>query len=616
MSLFKTITQGGQVNIHQLHMLKQVLMAGGMVAVIGGGGYFVWRSFTLPSSDWRQAYEHYWARFMLATVPADKEQGLKQLYQPPRGRSYERSVISVLRDPLIQRTTRKVEKFAERTAYQSLGVGGGALLSILGLWFLIGLGQKRAKHERGNRLVSWRILASILKRRREASDLKLGPLPLLKGKETSHILMTGTTNAFHILLPQIKKRRNRAIIVDVTGDYVSRYYNDKTDLLLNPLDIRSQIWNPWSDCQLDSHYDVLADSLIQPKDGNRDPFWDIAARALLKTALRKCAAHGRFDIEELSTFLISASGKTFEDFFEGTESATYASLKNKKATYSIRSVLSSQIEGFQQLDAIRVETQSCKPQERAFSIRDWVTDEKQQGMPLGERPGGWLFITARADQRKTLIPLISAWIDIALNALMVLSESQERRLWFVMDELAALQKLPSLQMGLAEVRKYGGCILVGFQSKPQLEELYGRNSAEAMLDLFNTKIFFRCTQPSTEEWISKVLGDKEEAEPTENISFGANSMRDGVSLGRHTRQKPLVLPSELSLLKDRECYLKYPGDLPCTKLQTKLQRRSLLNEKPFLLKPEKRRVYPLQSVPQIEERQIGEIQKEEESTCP
>ncbi len=176
---------------------------------------------------------------------------------------------------------------------------------------------------------------------------------------------------------------------------------------------------------------------------------------------------------------------------------------------------------------------------------------------------------------------------MAINALMVLPEDYNRRLWFIIDELAALQKLPSLHMGLAEGRKYGGCFLVGFQSKPQLEEIYGRQGAESMLDLFNTKVFFRCTEPSTQTWISKVLGDKEEIEPQENISYGANSMRDGVSLSHHTRQKPLVMPTELSQLEDLECYIKLPGDYPCTKLQMTYQKPSRSAVPAFLLKPEK-----------------------------
>ena len=146
---------------------------------------------------------------------------------------------------------------------------------------------------------------------------------------------------------------------------------------------------------------------------------------------------------------------------------------------------------------------------------------------------------------------------------------------------------------------------VGFQSKPQLEEIYGRQAAESMLDLFNTKIFFRCTEPSTQTWISKVLRDKEEIEPQENISYGANSMRDGVSLSHHTRQKPLVMPTELSQLKDLEAYIKLPGYYPCTKLQMTYQTPSSSNMTTFLLKPEKARGYGSQ------EHEVPEEKREE-----
>jgi type IV conjugative transfer system coupling protein TraD len=536
------------------------------------------------------AYETYWAKFMLSTVPEEKHKTLMQLYRPLQGPAYRRGCLSILKDPLIQQGTKETERFIEDRGYKSLIFAGCTFLAIMVFWFGFGLAQKRTQHQRGNTLVPWRRLASLLKRKREASDLTLAKLPLVKHKETSHILITGTTgsgktNAFHILLPQIRRRQNRAVVLDITGDYVSRYYDKRTDIILNPLDTRSKSWHPWIDCQLDSHYDVLAESFIQTKEGTRDPFWDNASRAVLKTALRKYASQGNADVQKLITFLLSSSDKEFEDFFKGTEAATFTFKNNEKTTNSIRSVLSSQIEGLRQLE----------PTNQPFSLRNWVMDEKKNG---------WLFITARADQRQTLTPLISAWMDITINALMVLSENQQRRLWFIIDELAALQKLPRLCAGLAEGRKYGGCLLVGFQSKPQLEEIYGRHGTEAMLDLFNTKVFFRCTEPSTQAWIAKILGDKEEAEHQENISYGAHSMRDGVSLSRHTRQKPLVMPGEFSQLKDLECYVKLPGDYPCTKLQTKYQKPPALKQEPFLLKPEKARTY---GTPPNVSSQSGEI---------
>ncbi len=602
MAFFKTITQGGQVHLHQLRMLKQIFIAGLLGALLAGSGYLAWQCQRVPPYAWQMAYETYWAKFMFASTPDTKHKELFQVYTPKIGKPYKRRCSSILKDPLLIKTTQQVERYLLKAAYKSLRFGGVVFFLIMALWFVLGRLQKKPEHKRGNTLVPWKELVRLLKKKGEASDLHLENLPLIKDKETSHILVTGTTgsgktNAFHILLSQIRQRGDRAIVLDVTGDYVSRYYNENTDIILNPLDTRSETWHPWADCHLDSHYDVFAEAMIQPKDGSRDPFWDNASRAVLKTTLRKYAAHKNTNVQKLYTFLLSSTDGEFEDFFRGTEAATFAFKNNEKTTHSIRSVLSSQIESLRQLE----------PTKESFSIRNWVMNplslicsDKGQGDSMVCKPNpqkieGWLFITARPDQRETLRPLISAWMDIALNALMVLPENRERRLWFVMDELAALQKLPRLQAGLAESRKYGGCLLVGFQSKPQLEEIYGRNASDAVLDLFNTKVFFRCTEPSTQQWISKVLGDKEEAEPQENISFGAHHTRDGVSLSRQTRQKPLVMPAELSQLNDLECYVRLPGDIPCTKIQMSYQSTSSIKKESFLLKPEKKRKYPVHS---------------------
>ena len=595
MKIFRSITQGGQVHIHQLLMFKQVFIVGILAAVLGGGGYFGWKVYALPTSLWRALYDVTASELFLAMSPADKHHTLAL----HKGKSYERKCLHIVHDPFLKRDMKNFQDYVKKAATLSGMLSGFVFCSVMLLWLMMGISGKRTQYQRGQTFVPWKTLKNILKQARQRSDLKLirpwlkggGALPLVKNKETSHILITGTTgsgktNLFHHFLPRIRKRRslvlrrpNRAIIVDVTGDYVSRYYDPRTDIILNPLDTRSPLWSPWADCKQDSHYDVLAEALIQPKGASSDPFWDTASRVVFKTALKKYAEHGMFDIDHLTTFLLSASDREFDHFFKGTEAATFSSKSNDKTTSSIRSVLSSQIACLKQL------SQQDTKNAPIFSIRDWVKNEKHKG---------WLFITARADQRQTLTPLISAWVDIAINALMILPENQKRRLWLVIDELAALQRLPRLPMGLSEARKYGGCILIGFQSKPQLEDIYGKNTSDAMLDLFNTKIFFRCTEPSTQQWISKVLGEREEIEPHENISFGANSMRDGVSLSRKRRQIPIVLPSELSLLKDLECYIKYPGDYPSTKLHTRYK-KSRFRSEPFLLIPEEDAGHPHQT---------------------
>lgn len=92
-------------------------------------------------------------------------------------------------------------------------------------------------------------------------------------------------------------------------------------------------------------------------------------------------------------------------------------------------------------------------------MQDPAFTTNSSGINSQSKPNSWLFITARPDQRETLRPFLSAWIDIAINALMVMYENQQCRLWFIMDELTALQKLPRLHAGPAEGRKYGECII-------------------------------------------------------------------------------------------------------------------------------------------------------------
>jgi len=111
-----------------------------------------------------------------------------------------------------------------------------------------------------------------------------------------------------------------------------------------------------------------------------------------------------------------------------------------------------------------------------------------------------------------------------------------------------------------------------------VSDTYGQNAASAILDLFNTKIFFRNTDPTTTAWISRVLGEAETTERIENLSYGANTMRDGVNLAPQTRTKPLVLPSEASSLKDCEAYITFGGALPITKIQMPYQQRVAIAE--------------------------------------
>ncbi|WP_371219455.1 type IV secretion system DNA-binding domain-containing protein [Orientia tsutsugamushi] len=181
-------------------------------------------------------------------------------------------------------------------------------------------------------------------------------------------------------------------------------------------------------------------------------------------------------------------------------------------------------------------------------------------------------MTANPSQRATLCPLISAWISIAIKALMCRNPNHDNKnMWFILDELPALQKVSSLPVALAESRKYGGCFVAGLQNIHQLEAIYGAAECASMLDLFNSKFIFRVSDQVTAYKSALTLGEQEIIETQENLSYGSNTMRDGVNMNNVERKKILVMPSEIMNLPDLTCYVKLAGNFPITKLTMQLQ---------------------------------------------
>lgn len=556
MSALNFYTRGGQLALHKFHMFKQICYITFLISFCVGLMTFGILLFNDTTPYQRYLYrEHLHAEFMVNMSQNDPSK-ITQEFKYPSGVVREVKSEYLLKDPQIVRQIETIERIVYKNLWNSLWAALITVLPLIGFFIYRGYVKSKKKLERGNQIISSGQLKGVLKRTNQASDLHLDNLPLAKDKETSHILITGTTssgktNCFHTLLPQIRTRPNRALVVDTTGEFVSKYYREGQDFLLNPFDARSQSWSPWADCLTESHYDALASAIV-PKSTAHDKFWENAGKVLFSSALKELAHQRHTDIQKLYHILVKADLNEFSKFFQNTDASPYTHPEGEKMTLSIRATLANHLQGFKYLKSI----------DTGFSLRKWIENEKAHR-------DQWLFLSARPDQRETLLPLITGWLDTAINALMTLSPAPKRRLWFVIDELPSLQRLPSLETAMAESRKYGGCTLAGIQSFPQLSTLYGQHQAQSILDLFNTKIFFRNTDPNTTAWISKVLGEAELTEQQENVSYGANTIRDGVSLSPQTRTKPLVLPSEVASLKDLEAFVKLPGFLPACKLQMK-----------------------------------------------
>ncbi len=448
---------------------------------------------------------------------------------------------------------------------------------ITGLFFIMiyawlkkrGEQQTETKQLRGDVIADWQKVKKQIEKSKKVSDITLSDLPMPKDFECRHLLIHGTTGSgksvcIRELLDQIRKRGDKAIIYDKGCTYVSHYYREGTDILLNPLDKRTTPWHLWDECRDNADFDSLAAALMPMPPGGSDPFWINAARTIFAAAARQLQDNPNRSIDLLLKALLSLDLQALGLFLKGTEAETLVSDKAEKTAISIKSVLTTYIKSLQYV----------VDEKDKFSIRRWIQDDTQSN---------WLFISSISDRHETLKPLISMWLDIAANALMSLTPSTTRRIWIIFDELPSLQRLPYLPEAFAEARKFGGCLVAGMQSISQLRKIYGNHAAEEISNLCNTRIFFRDPSFETAQWASKELGESETEEMKENVSYSESAMRSGISITNQRLKQQIISASEVMHLNDLEAFVRLPEYFPITKIKFNYKSRSNMTL-PFIYK--------------------------------
>ena len=269
--------------------------------------------------------------------------------------------------------------------------------------------------------------------------------------------------------------------------------------------------------------------------------------------------------EKLVDTMLSIKIDKLRAYLQNTPAANLVEEKIEKTAISIRAVLTNYVKAIRYLQGIE---KNGEP----FTIRDWMRGVRE------DRPNGWLFISSNADTHASLKPVISMWLSIAIRGLLAMGENRNRRVWIFADELPTLHKLPDLVEILPEARKFGGCYVFGIQSYAQLEDIYGVKPAATLFDVMNTRAFFRSPSKEIAEFAAGEIGEKEILKASEQYSYGADPVRDGVSTGKEKERETLVSYSDIQTLPDLSCYVTLPGPYPAVKLALKYKPRPKIAE--------------------------------------
>jgi RecA/RadA recombinase len=469
----------------------------------------------------------------LAISSAATERGLRALYRGPEQQYLDKTLHEYLKSTVFQGNRL-------RDIYDLPLLFG--LLSLLGqLPFSIAKDIKRRKQMKYGRVLKGPVMLTP-KEFNEAvqgdgigfkTDEAKAMMRIPLAAEAQHFEIigdtgTGKTTLIMQMLRQIQARHESAIIYDPACEYVRRFYDfTRGDIILNPLDDRCPYWGPSEELRRKAEAKAIAASLYQPTSDKKGEFFTETPQ--------KIFAH-------LLTF-----GPTPQELVQWMSDP--AEIDKRVADTELASILSK---GAQQqrggvlaslgliADSLRMLPTKAQA-ETTWSATEW-----------SEKRKGWIFITSKAAEREALRLLHSLWIDMLVLRLLNTPRSEQKPVWFVLDELASLQRLPQLHTAITENRKSNNPLVLGFQGKAQLEVIYG-HMAEVMLSQPATKIFLKTTEPKAAEWVSKSIGQVEIERMKETHYDGTRAGRN-FSLDRQT--EPLVMDSEISGLADKHAFLK------------------------------------------------------------
>ena len=556
--------RGGQTVFHGLRMWGQLVQAAMMLAAFMTVAVPAWNLWNRTTgAEWYAA-----GMYTLAEVK------LVLGYEPDSGQEIRfpdgtRRVLTI-RDiassvPAWEARERiKAEMFA--SAWLGAKAGLGVIAVFLAWFWYRGVQLSRQRRIRGAELVTAgelrkRVRSAHLRARdrmpgwKELRPYRIAGIPYPERTETQHTIVSGTTGSgktvlISDLVAQIRARGERCVVYDKMGSYTAAFFDPGRDVLMNPLDARAPRWSPFLEARTPRDFDMMAAALIPQQKDTVDPFWVTAARQLFSNGAGVFWKKGVTENRVLVDHLLKTDLTALAEAMEGTVAQSIVDPENPKTALSVRAMLTAN------LGALEFLPDEGEP----FSIREWISDEER---------GGFLFLTSRGDQHASLRGLISTWLEIAVNAMLSLAQDDGRRIWVILDELPTLHQVPSLQPGLAESRQFGGCFVLGVQVASALRDLYGRNGAETISGLCGTRVVLAAPDRDTAQWSADSLGRSEVEEVAEGYSYGANTIRDGVSLTPRRELRALALPSEIMRLPNLEGYLKFPGPLPVASIRLK-----------------------------------------------
>lgn len=317
----------------------------------------------------------------------------------------------------------------------------------------------------------------------------------------------GKSTIIRRILYQIIARGETAVILDPKGEYLAEFYDsERGDIIFDPTDARCVYWAMEEEAADEANATPWAQA-FWPDEPRSSPFFKRHPRNIFAFLMSRFSVFN--EPENPATcatlgFWLTHPREHVAKRIKGTEHAVALGGKNTNLTEMSQSLYTTLGEIAKPLRMM-----PGSPEGRTkFTVREWCKSRK-----------GIIFLTSDPMTEAAVLPLHSAIIDMLIlgtQQAVIDGSSKLPRCWFILDEVADLQRLPQLESGATKQRASGNPIILGFQDQAQFIKRYGDEGARTILGQAFTNIVLRAGHPVEARMVEQVIGHEEIERVTEN----------------------------------------------------------------------------------------------------
>ncbi|WP_422932160.1 type IV secretory system conjugative DNA transfer family protein [Singulisphaera sp. PoT] len=367
-----------------------------------------------------------------------------------------------------------------------------------------------------------------------------GPLIFIPKNKYVHMLTVAPTGAgknIGVVIPNLLFYIYSIVCIDIKGENYKATARHRKSVLgqntlaLNPFlvdGIPTETFNPFDllNLGLPTFFEgcrSLADSLVVPKEGSRDPYWDNQARNLLTVIIVFVAVFGTEDERNMNTIkaLLSDRDQLFGALQSMKASDEFGGLLGELAGSMLSvhekefaSILSSVNNHTSFMSSPLIKASLSRT---SFNIRSVVKDPTS------------LYLILPAEYLHSHANLMRLWINSLLLAVKQSGPSEEHELLFMLDEVAQLGQMEPLAEAVTLLRGYGVRMWFIVQSIAQLEECFPGPQSKTVLANFSTQIYFGLNDIESAQKLTQLIGQRTEAAPSLNRGWSTSSGGGGNS---------------------------------------------------------------------------------------